>query len=118
MVPVSVAIVAISALSGCGTMVGNLGGLAHHHNEIYGGVRVDGDALKEHMQDREWLAAGVALLDMPFSAVADTLTLPITVKATLAGEAGEREVVPLPASPDESNPKQSARPASESGGCR
>lgn len=92
MISASAAVLAACVLSGCGTMVGNLGGLAHHHKEIYGGVRVDGDALKEHVQDREWLAAGLALVDMPFSAVADTLTLPITIKATLTGEAGERLV--------------------------
>jgi uncharacterized protein YceK len=92
-------ITVIPALSGCGTVVGN-GGLwsAPHYMEIYGGVKTDIDAeacclktlikpTKDDSRAASLLGGTCALIDLPLSAVADTLILPWTVKATLNGDA-------------------------------
>jgi uncharacterized protein YceK len=81
-------------LTGCATGLNTLyytpdeGG-----NQVYGGVKLDALLIKasitghsEQFHDtplaRAWVAT-LATLDLPLSAVADTLTLPITVPATL-----------------------------------
>jgi uncharacterized protein YceK len=95
-------------LSGCGTMLTNLGGFSSiqgHYMEPYGGVKASLesgtecfkkaiDLQPEHRlppeDDRWFLLLGgtyVLALDVPMCAIADTLTLPITIRATLNGEA-------------------------------
>jgi uncharacterized protein YceK len=108
--PATLALAAVSVMSGCGTMIGNLGGLSlDHYYEVYGGVRVDLDfcrtGLKELWNPSEGNTRGGALLgeaafavDLPLSFVADTLTLPFTIKATLNGEARHPEGLVKPPS--------------------
>jgi uncharacterized protein YceK len=89
-------------LGGCGTMMGNIGYYGifwGHHMEPYGGVKIclasGATNFKEVFdpseQRRDWGAflAGTYMLvvDLPLSTVADTVTLPWTIKATLKGEA-------------------------------
>jgi uncharacterized protein YceK len=97
----ALALLAAPLLAGCGTMLVNVGGLSctsGHYMEPYGGVKVclEGgtQSLKEVSkpggQDRLLSLLGgmyMLALDLPMSAVADTLTLPMTVRATLKGEA-------------------------------
>jgi uncharacterized protein YceK len=86
-------------LSGCGTVanIAELGDPAPDHPVIYGGVRKDiaarGNALTGAMMARPLdggaqsaIFEAVALqftLDIPFSVVGDTLTLPVTIPAEL-----------------------------------
>jgi uncharacterized protein YceK len=95
------ALLAAPLLAGCGTVLGNVGGLSFmsdHRMEPYGGVKlcleVGTHCFKEAGDPREQNRLGASLcgaywlaLDLPMSAVADTLTLPLTVPATLRGEA-------------------------------
>ena len=95
------ALLAAPLLAGCGTMLVNVGGLSctsGHYMEPYGGVKVclesgtEGlkEASKPGEQDRLLSLLGgmyMLALDLPMSAVADTLTLPMTISATLKGEA-------------------------------
>ena len=80
-----------ASLSGCGTMDNMAGGPSAR---VYGGVRQDvkdaaqatGTAFRA--SDAAMFSNSVALgtahvLDMPFSAVADTVTLPVTVPAAV-----------------------------------
>jgi uncharacterized protein YceK len=88
-----------SALTGCGTVV-NLEGIGKTNSKyVYGGVRVDACAEAALLRDAtvgnpeappdykenhaELLAlAAFAAVDMPLSAIADTLTLPVTIPAS------------------------------------
>jgi uncharacterized protein YceK len=96
------AVLAPVLFTGCGTMIGNIGGygiLRGHYMEPYGGVKICLEAgthsFKEAVhppanQPRwEGVLAGTYVLgvDLPLSAVADTVTLPWTVHAVLTGEA-------------------------------
>jgi uncharacterized protein YceK len=87
-------------------MACTLGGCATAHNlkherQIYGGVRLDAPAVPcilsgfsptHPPQDGFSVVLGTwALTDLPFSAVADTLTLPVTVPAALARQLGKQE---------------------------
>ncbi len=98
-VSIILGLAAVSTLSGCGTMLGNMGGLGPRRYEIYGGVKTDFDAEADCFNSlikpttSEWRGSAILpgaflLIDLPLSAVADTLTLPWTIKATLDGEAG------------------------------
>jgi uncharacterized protein YceK len=78
--------------SGCGT-IGNIVGVANGATErvVYGGVRGDWDAAwdllvahEKYLDELPFLGETFAL-DLPLSAVGDTLTLPITVPAELIG---------------------------------
>jgi uncharacterized protein YceK len=101
------AIVLSCALGGCGTSL-NLDG----DSRIYGGVRLDAQqwrtgvaraagAAKPEPEDDPpaWSAIKTtgALLDLPFSLVMDTVTLPVTIATTLEErndhEPAAREVV-------------------------
>jgi uncharacterized protein YceK len=80
-------------LSGCATALNTMyyarfeGG-----NQVYGGVKLDTLIIKASLANRldendttftrAWKAT-LATMDLPLSAVADTLTLPITVSATM-----------------------------------
>lgn len=118
-----------AALSGCGTVVNCVGWNGPGAHAIYGGVKQDAQNGVEHLHEAfngpapsfsaypqmpssgSQLAAksvcaacgvGMLAVDLPVSFVADTLTLPFTVPATLA-------------KPDKPQPKRSAkapRPAS------
>jgi uncharacterized protein YceK len=113
-------------------MLINLGGLsltAGHYMEPYGGVKVclEGgtECLKKatdpQVDDRWWLLFGAIYglaLDLPMSAVADTVTLPITIRATLKGEAktgpiqwgnSDHLFVHLPQEKRDSNSESSAK---------
>jgi uncharacterized protein YceK len=76
----------VSAISGCGTFV-NVCWL--HEEEggkrVYGGVRGDlesaAQAVQERKADDSLVVVARAAVDLPFSAAADTLTLPITLCA-------------------------------------
>ena len=112
-----------SALGGCGT-AGNLWRppvLGGQH--IYGGVRLDAAAIRESLTGqppdpdprrvapppvRTILCSAV---DLPFSAVADTLTLPATIRATLDQRRDKQK--PAPESAD-----QAARATSTAQACR
>jgi uncharacterized protein YceK len=86
---------AVAGMSGCGTMLGNIGGLSlDNRMEIYGGVQCDLNGCARNLEEfgkasedsarAAALAYGtLCIIDLPLSAVADTLTLPLTIKATL-----------------------------------
>ena len=106
----SLSAVLVAVLSGCGTVVNcfNVNGSAAR--AIYGGVRQDAENGRRHLCEafsptaptftempkppsagrdlaaKTFCAAcgvGMLAIDLPVSAVADTLTLPVTVPATL-----------------------------------
>ena len=98
---VSVAILAICAISGCGTAI-NLAcpvTAAGHPAQVYGGVKHDVEVCQSCKNESMFLsgmgnssawfselAAYLVALDVPLSAVADTLTLPITLPTQLLAE--------------------------------
>lgn len=98
---VSLAILVMSMSSGCGTMF-NLNGLGvfrGHDKEPYGGVKLCVEAGTDHMASvvhpddtsRAWsllIGSYFLFLDLPVTAVADTLTLPITIHAMETGRGG------------------------------
>jgi uncharacterized protein YceK len=78
---------AVAALAGCGTCI-NLGGeplTGGGTREVYGGVAWDASVVSNTLQDGglPYILVGAYLLavDLPLSAVADTLTLPLTIPA-------------------------------------
>ena len=102
--------VLVSPLCGCGTVVNCVNGNGAGARRIYGGVKQDAQNGTDHLVEafsgpaptfsempkppsagRDFVAksfcagCGVCMLavDLPISAVADTLTLPLTVPATL-----------------------------------
>jgi len=90
--------VAAAALSGCGTICNTWSCCSSGPHRVYGGVLLDAQAFVETFQAKdpekqvEWslLNAGTAVLegcflaiDLPLSAVADTLTLPITIPTAI-----------------------------------
>jgi uncharacterized protein YceK len=99
---VLVATVCVLASSGCATFL-NVRGIEFPENSrifrpgrhpeklIYGGVKVDAQAGLGAIQERYYLAAGYLwLVDLPMSAIADTVTLPITIPATITRGASDR----------------------------
>ncbi|HEY7155652.1 MAG TPA: YceK/YidQ family lipoprotein [Gemmataceae bacterium] len=99
-----------SALGGCGTFVNCVGWNGPAGREIYGGVKQDAQNGKEHLTEAFYgptpsfspypekpdtgnrvltktfcAGCGIGMLgvDLPISFVADTLTLPVTIPATL-----------------------------------
>jgi len=93
-----VALSAVSLLSGCGTFWNMEFSKERDTGEraIYGGVQIDAhlafdstkDALADSNSDHATIGSAIAMcmlaiLDAPLSAIADTLTLPITISATL-----------------------------------
>jgi uncharacterized protein YceK len=120
----------VALSGGCGTMMGNLGGSGDsggHYLEPYGGVKICLEAGTEKLcaegqasaqgKVPGWLAGAYLLgVDMPLSAVADTVTLPVTLVALYKGEARtgpvnwggvKREPLPNPdrPPPDEGPPE-------------
>ncbi len=107
-------------LAGCGT-IANFGDRGWQNSRIYGGVQRDVKSTEQWIEDNPISAqtdlmhdvgtvVGVGLigLDVPLSAIADTLTLPITVPVALWGGPGSAANVsrkPAAASPP---PKTSA----------
>src|SRR5580704_2505731 len=98
----SLAVLAPVMCGGCGTMVGNLGGfgiMRGHEMEPYGGVKICLEAGTENLKkvvhpatdqsrwDGVYPAVYMLGVDLPLSAVADTVTLPLTIRAVLKGEA-------------------------------
>jgi uncharacterized protein YceK len=100
----TLAMAAIFAMSGCGTVSNIAFSLnPHYEYQIYGGVRNDVEvvwwgSLKELWKDSEKKTKAEALfdvacctafctIDLPLCAALDTLTLPITIKSTLDGSA-------------------------------
>ncbi|HEY7312521.1 MAG TPA: YceK/YidQ family lipoprotein [Gemmataceae bacterium] len=85
-------------LIGCGTAANLSGGLqGWRKSQIYGGVRRDVKSANQFIADN-WTGAadiqqdvgtvvgvGLISLDVPFSLIGDTLTLPITIPAALMG---------------------------------
>lgn len=85
----------VFAVTGCGTFA-NLSGFgifAGHHLEPYGGVKICVEGGLEKFRTG-WPIGGAYLLcvDLPFSAVADTLTLPTTIRALQDGETNKHLV--------------------------
>jgi uncharacterized protein YceK len=96
--PVFFVLTGLFAANGCGTVL-NLRTepsmkLASHTPEVYGGVKFDAEAMSVFMRQSALhdcdtqgrvlslgLAAYSLLIDLPLCAVADTLTLPITLHA-------------------------------------
>jgi uncharacterized protein YceK len=95
----TLASVVLAFLSGCGTMT-NITGLSMggHYMEPYGGVRLSVDYGADNWQHvvhptpdagRVSSLVGTAYdfgIDLPVSAIGDTLTLPFTLRAALKGE--------------------------------
>jgi uncharacterized protein YceK len=92
---IAVAALTLAGITGCGTTMNiaepnPLGGDPHRKPAeitVYGGVVNDVRFAKTaagHDGVAPKLLAAAAVLDMPFSAIADTLTLPLTVAATTA----------------------------------
>lgn len=104
------AAVCAAALAGCGTVVNCYNGDGPAAREIYGGVKQDAQNGWRHLGEavsgpapcftqmpqppsagRDFVAktfcagcgVGMLAVDMPICAIADTLTLPVTVPATL-----------------------------------
>jgi uncharacterized protein YceK len=78
--------------SGCGTLLNT----AHYPHasggeEIYGGVQLDYRVVAQEHQKRSATTVALALLDMPFSLVGDTLTLPYTVALAMSREGGAED---------------------------
>jgi uncharacterized protein YceK len=79
-------IAGITALSGCGT-VGNViekGGNHEDFYKVYGGVGTDLETVRDciitwKIKEHPLLTTSLVLVDLPFSAVGDTLTLPWTL---------------------------------------
>ncbi len=71
------ALLLLAALPGCGTYVNclNLGG-----TRPYGGVLIDGGLIACAVHQGELIPlSGIVFLDVPFSLVGDTVTLPYTL---------------------------------------
>ena len=83
-------------LTGCGTMI-NLGAqrcAIYEHPRIYGAVRID----VVHFLPADFpLGLLLALPDLPFSIVFDTLTLPWAINSTI--EKGDKDSWPEPSRP-------------------
>ena len=112
-VAAGVAALLVSALCGCGTVL-NLQG----ESQVYGGARNDARAgagclaqglgltrAEEHdkFSPQVNLAIGAcALVDLPFSALADTLTLPVTIAAAFRcpGDVSTKSAPPTTPAPD------------------
>jgi uncharacterized protein YceK len=89
---------AVVCLSGCGTAANLSGGIQGWRNaQIYGGVRRDVKSAGQFVADN-WtsesdfqqdvgtvVGVGLISLDVPFSFIGDTLTLPITIPAAIIG---------------------------------
>jgi uncharacterized protein YceK len=110
------AVGALLSLAGCGTMM-NMPAPCHgpeHPFRIYGGVRNDLEIAQSNFesmpkastQERIAKAQGCALLalDLPLSAAADTITLPLTIPFSIARLIQEQEKTKSLSSP--SNEKQ------------
>lgn len=87
----------ILILSGCGT-IANFGGKGWANTRIYGGVLTDVKSAENWIDARPIsneselqrdvgtvVGTGLIVLDVPFSAIGDTLTLPITIPAAIWG---------------------------------
>jgi uncharacterized protein YceK len=96
----------LSAGSGCGTVM-NLEdkpaiGLQRPPgtpaNRVYGGVRLDADRGWDALSDGSNPALGMYLwfVDLPLSALGDTVTLPITLRAAMTGRGPTKVVDPPP----------------------
>jgi uncharacterized protein YceK len=109
-----------ATLGGCGTVANLWSCCKSGDRAVYGGVA---HSLRRAAEDAEEAArldsldcalhavgAGLMLVDVPLSAVADTLTLPITVPETLSHRVEQRPTVVVPAGSEQ--PLQ-ARPATE-----
>jgi uncharacterized protein YceK len=114
-----------SALGGCGTFVNCVGWNGPAGREIYGGVKQDAQNGKEHFTEAFYgptpsfspypekpdtgnrvlaktfcAGCGIGMLgvDLPISFVADTLTLPVTIPATLMKKPDKPKRKPPPKS--------------------
>jgi uncharacterized protein YceK len=77
-------LVAATLLSGCGTAANTLWFIPEEGGmRVYGGVRADWEAAHRSYPPDINLPRYLAIVDMPLSAVGDTLTLPFTVPAAL-----------------------------------
>jgi uncharacterized protein YceK len=103
---VTVAAAVVFALTGCGTL-SNLQEKPSMFfprnadvppNRIYGGVRISAEEGWKDLTDGGGVVWGGYrwLGDVPLSAVGDTLTLPVTVRAALAREAARRQALQQP----------------------
>lgn len=75
----------LAFVAGCGTLV-NFEKGALDNPKIYGGVQFDAEMVRTINTGDEHLVKVLSLLyavDMPFSLLADTVTLPITLTTTL-----------------------------------
>ena len=138
------AAVLASALCGCGTAVNCLGAKGTAPREIYGGVKQDAQNGASHLAEAFSAACpsfasqpnipssgeklmtktfcagcGVCMLaiDLPVSAVADTLTLPVTIPAALKKSKESHKTrrhtgkAPKSAAPGTATPSRSSNPA-------
>jgi uncharacterized protein YceK len=100
------ALIAAASLSGCGTLR-NLSGVEQPSRTVYGGVQQDlhvtdqvfrGEALPPDQNQLQQVianafAAAYLAVDLPLSAVADTLSLPITM-SQMSGTADVQQSPP------------------------
>ncbi len=98
----TLALAACALGGGCGTVL-NL----EDEHRVYGGVRTEAvagsaclvrglgltqpEGHDKFSRDTSLMLGACALLDLPLSAVGDTLTLPLTIPATISKGANERE---------------------------
>jgi uncharacterized protein YceK len=105
----TLAFMAVSALGGCGTVenIVSMGPAGEDHLRVYGGVRRDLEVAHDCAAHPENQTNGVPdavctateriALDLPLSAVADTLTLPWTLAVGL----GQMKAAPVEMKPEE-----------------
>jgi uncharacterized protein YceK len=116
--------IVVLLLSGCGTMANlSIGARQGWKNAlIYGGVRRDVQTAEEFVANNwtsgdnfDWqqdvgtvVGVGLVGVDVPISAITDTLTLPITIPAAIWGGNGGKPTVSAkanpPAAPTPGNP--------------
>ena len=96
----------LTMLCGCGTFKNTVGITERAPRKVFGGVRSDAHTVADLLtwEDDETAAGGIAralfvpffLIDLPFSAIGDTLTLGQTIPASRQRRSHKRWVEDLP----------------------
>lgn len=88
-----------SILSGCATIIAIQDAGEPDVPIVYGGVQMDWvlvtanfrEGGSVHMGDLPWVLVAAATIDLPLSAVADTLLLPLTIPLSLQAESDSED---------------------------
>jgi uncharacterized protein YceK len=115
---------AVPLLSGCGTVknlaAGSYGNMEERssHPEIYGGVHRDldcaasclvwGSPLPELLGDLLWVPP-IVCIDLPLSAIGDTLTLPLVIHASRVKNGGPEQPMAVSPSGEDKPPAPDGR---------